>query len=190
MPIVRKEEVLDDWSVLIEQGQGLAEQLLNDTQGFIGHSQAPAIRLEVKQMAPSFVRGLLGGRRPFLVVTNTANSNLRPYRMYINARDYGNNLDVAWYLVFQVGFWRRLLGYLALIPLFGLFLLPFLLLGRAARARREGMLDLDLFDQQDLRAYVTNAHHCLLKAVEKAMIGLNQDPAKIERKSRGFLGIS
>jgi len=41
-----------------------------------------------------------------------------------------------------------------------------------------------------LRAYVTNAHHCLLEAVEKLMVDLNQDPAKIERKSRGFLGIS
>jgi hypothetical protein len=50
--------------------------------------------------------------------------------------------------------------------------------------------DLDLFDQQDLRTYSTNAHHCLLKAVDKLMLDLNQDPSKIERKSRGFLGIS
>jgi hypothetical protein len=50
--------------------------------------------------------------------------------------------------------------------------------------------NLDLFDQQDLRAYGTNAHHCLLKAVEKLMINLHQDPSKIDRKSRGFLGIS
>ncbi len=49
---------------------------------------------------------------------------------------------------------------------------------------------LDLFDQQDLRDYVTNCHHCLLKSVEKLMVDLHQDPARIDRKSRGFLGIS
>jgi len=41
-----------------------------------------------------------------------------------------------------------------------------------------------------LRAYTTNAHHCLIKAVEKLMTNLNQDTSKIDRKSRGFLGIS
>jgi hypothetical protein len=50
--------------------------------------------------------------------------------------------------------------------------------------------DLDLFDQQDLRAYTTNAHHCLLDAVEKLMTKLHQDTSTIDRKSRGFLGIS
>ncbi|MCX5991190.1 MAG: hypothetical protein NTZ04_02495 [Chloroflexi bacterium] len=51
-------------------------------------------------------------------------------------------------------------------------------------------LDLNLLDQQDLRAYIINAHHCLLKAVDKLMLDLHQEPSKIERRSRGFLGIS
>jgi hypothetical protein len=73
-----------------------------------------------------------------------------------------------------------------------LLILPFVLVGGLASRVKEkrGGLDLDLFDEQDLRAYVTNAHHCLLEAVNKLMLDLNQDPSKIDRKSRGFLGIS
>ncbi|MEW6675409.1 MAG: hypothetical protein AB1348_05320, partial [Nitrospirota bacterium] len=52
------------------------------------------------------------------------------------------------------------------------------------------IIRLDLFDQQDLTAYVTNAHHCLIEAVEKLMLNIGQDPSRIDRKSRGFLGIS
>ena len=78
------------------------------------------------------------------------------------------------------------------VGILGLLVLPFAAIacmGQRARERRGG-LDLDLFDTQDLRTYVTNAHHCLLDSVDKLMVSLNQDPSKLERKSRGFLGIS
>ena len=52
------------------------------------------------------------------------------------------------------------------------------------------LIELDLFDQQDLRVYVTNAHRCFMKAVEQLMRGMNQDTSTLERKSKGFLGIS
>ncbi|MCD6473249.1 hypothetical protein J7K55_09160 [Candidatus Aerophobetes bacterium] len=50
-------------------------------------------------------------------------------------------------------------------------------------------MGIDIFDQQDLRAYVTVTHHCLLKAVENLMKELGQDSSKIERKSKGFLEV-
>lgn len=50
-------------------------------------------------------------------------------------------------------------------------------------------MEVDIFDQQDLRAYVTVTHHCLLKAVESLMKDLGQDFSKIERKSKGFLEV-
>jgi hypothetical protein len=55
---------------------------------------------------------------------------------------------------------------------------------------KRSLRELDLFDLQDLSAYATNCHHSLLKAIEKLMLSLNQDPSKINRKSRGFLGVS
>lgn len=162
--MLRKEEVIDTWAVLIENGQGKAEDVFKDTTHFVEESKAPNLKMAMKKLAPGIIKGILGEKRDFLVVTETGNLRLTPFQIFLNARDYGNNLDVSWYLTYRAGFFRRV------IP--------------------RAIGDLDLFDQQDLRAYTTNAHHCLLKAVEKLMSGLQQDPSKIDRKSRGFLGIS
>jgi hypothetical protein len=102
------------------------------------------------------------------------NEGLKDYRMYIGARDYGNNLDVQWYLTCEPGFFKKTLS-------------AFLTKGASDKALS---FILDLFQQQDLSAYATVVHHCLLKALEKLMLGLGQDVSKIDRKSRGFLGIS
>jgi hypothetical protein len=98
---------------------------------------------------------------------------LDPYQIYIAVRDYGNNLDVSWYLTFRPTLMQAIMS-----------LIPFVSISPLS------INDIDLFDQQDLTAYTANCHHCLLKAVEKQMLALNQDFSKIEKKSRGFLGIS
>jgi len=189
-PIIGREDVVERWDVLIGGAQGRAENIFDKTQKLIVTAKTPDIKMEKTEVAPGVLRGFLGGKRPFLVISNTTSYYLRLYRMFINARDYGNYLQVSWYLVYQPGFWRKLAALLLLIPFLNLYILPFYLLGRLIRSRSSGLLDLDTFDEQDLRAYVTIAHHCLLEVVDNLMIELNKDPSKIERKSRGFLGIS
>lgn len=192
MAVLKKEEVIDSWSVLISSGQGKAEEIFGNTNNFILQTKAPNVKLERKAMAPGIVRGLFGTKRDFLIVTEKGNPRLKPYQMFINARDYGNNLDVSWYLTHRPTFWQKVMASLLTIPVLNFLVLPFALtkgLTSMAKEKRGG-LDLDLFDEQDLRAYITNAHHCLLETVEKLMVDLHQDPSKIDRKSRGFLGIS
>lgn len=172
--ILRKEQVIDRWGVLIENGQGKGDEVVKDTDVFIKQSKAPSLKIESQDMAPGIIRGVLGTTRRFLVVTDQENYRLSPYQIFINARDYGNNLDVSWVVTYRPSVWMALLW--LMFPFFSI--VP------------KTLTDLDLFDQQDLIAYATNAHHCLLKAVDKLMIALHQDPSKIDRKSRGFLGIS
>ena len=141
----------------------------------IKESKAPDIRIEKVKVGTGGLSGFLSKtkERDYLRV---ANEDLEHYRMYIGARDYGNNLDVQWYLVRTT---RRLKreriseGFKAM-----------------AKDMRRGLIGVNLFERQDLRAYVTLIHHSLLEAVEKLMVSLNQDPSKIDRKSRGFLGVS
>lgn len=192
MAIVKKEEVIDSWSILIGSGQGKAEEIFSNTDNFVTQTKVPNVKKERKKLAPGVIRGLFGTKRDFLTVTETGNRRLKPYQMFIGARDYGNNLDVSWYLTHRSGFWTRVLAFLLVIPVVNIFFLPFALISGLSSMVKEkrGGLNLDLFDEQDLRAYVTNAHHCLLEAVNKLMLDLNQDPSKIDRKSRGFLGIS
>jgi hypothetical protein len=170
--VLRKEQVSDTWAALIENAQGNGDQLLKDTEEFIIASKAPDIQMGYKEIAPGFVSGMIGKKRKFLIIIEQT-FRLKPYQIYMCARDYGNNLDVSWFLTYKPSLWQSiasLIPYVNIIP--------------------HSLSDLDLFDQQDLRAYTTNAHRCMQKAVDKLMVSLQQDPSKLERKSRGFLGIS
>ncbi len=170
--ILRAEQVIDNWSILIEKGNGKAEDIFTIAEAFMISSKAPSLKIHRKEMSPGIIRGILGTSRDFLVATDK-NFRLNPYQIFINARDYGNNLDVSWYLTYRLPFWRALLRF---IPGFG--------------AASFALESLDLFDRQDLTAYTTVCHHSTLDAVGKLMLALDQDPSRIDRKSRGFLGIS
>jgi len=169
--VLRKEQVVDSWSILIEKGKGRGEEVFSDAKSFLEESKAPNIKMERKKMAPGLIRGILGVEREFLIVKEKG-GRLGPYQIFIGARDYGENLDVSWYLTYRPSLIDAIISLLTL----GII--------------RRGLRELDLFDLQDLTAFATNCHHSLLKAVEKQMLSLNQDPSKIERKSRGFLGVS
>lgn len=190
MPIVKTEDVIDSWAILISGGQGKAEEVFQNTDNFIVNTKVSNVKKERKKISPSVVKGLLGASRDFLVISETQNSKLKPYQMLIGVRDYGNNLDISWHLITAKTLWQRIKDFLSNIPVLNLVFLPSVLKKQASNLVKYGSLGLDLFDEQDLRAYVTNAHHCLLDAVAKLMLDLNQDPSKIDRKSKGFLGIS
>jgi hypothetical protein len=163
--VLRKEQVYGSWSALIEGA-------LKDTEGYITASKAPDIVMQRKEIAPSLVTGMIGKRREFLIIADQT-FRLQAYKIYMSARDYGEHLDVAWFLTFRPNIWQSIAS-----------LLPFVSVVHASVG------ELDLFDLQDLAVFKTNSHQCMLKAVDKLLLSLGQDPTKIERKSRGFLGIS
>lgn len=171
--VLRKEQVIDTWSALINNAQGHAQEIFQDTEQNINKSKVPSLTVEKKSIAPGMVSAFFGTEREFLIITNEQNLRLRPYKVFLNARDYGDNLDLSWYVTYRPSLWLAAAS-----------MLPF------GNVLNNNLSELDIFDQQDLRAYVTVAHHSLLETVEKLMLSMQQDPSKIERKSRGFLGIS
>jgi hypothetical protein len=176
--ILRKEATVDTWAALIDEacvddGRERTEQLYNNIASFLDASEAPNLKVERKFIAPTFFRSIAGQQREFLVLTDTTNSRLEPYQIYISARPYGVNLAAEWFLTYKPKFW---LAALALIPFVSL--IP------------KSLSDIDFFDQQDLRAYAANAHHCTLGAVQELMTYLHQDPAKLDKGSKGFFNVS
>lgn len=163
---LKDEKILDSWATVIEDGSGKSNELFKKTQELFGKSHVPGLVWENINVTPSFLKGVFGKKREYILVTN---EGLKDYRMYIGARDYGVHLDVQWYLTVEPGFFKK-----ALAEKLG---------GPGA------MFVLDIFDQQDLRAYATTVHRCLLKAVEETLRGLGQDDSKLLRKSKGFLEV-
>jgi len=171
--ILNKEaEILDNWSILIKKAQGQRDKIISATKELITDSKAPSMEMREERVGPSLALASFGETRDFLIATNRVNAKLSNFKTFVNANDYGENLFVSWYLTYRPDFLQSLI-----------MLLP-------GVKKVMSIDDLNLFNKQDLTAYVTNVHHCLLEAVEKLMTDLNQDPSKIERKSRGFLGIS
>ncbi len=158
---LRREQVVDRWDCLISGGQGRDDAVLETTKRLISSQRLPAVQHERRELAASRLRG---GTRPFLVISQQGNGRLRPYRMHVNVRDYGQNLQASWFLTYHRGFFERL--------------------------KPNPLVSLNLFDEQDLRAYVTAVHHGFLDAVIELMVSLGQDSTKLDRKTNGFLGIS
>jgi len=156
-----REQVVDRWDCLIGDAQGRADAVLAATMAHIDQQHLAFISYETRDLAASLLRG---GTRPFLVIHHTDNGRLGPYRMHVNVRDYGSNLQASWFLTYHRSFFERL--------------------------KPNPLVTLNLFDEQDLRAYVTAVHHSFLDAVIDLMIALGQDSSRIERKTNGFLGIS
>ncbi len=188
--ILAKDQVIDQWDYLISGAEGQGESVVETARQLLTETRAPDVKLEYREISPGLIRGLLGTSRCFLVIANIANFNLKPFQLYLNTRDYGVNLQVCWYLIQRPSSWYKAMMVMLCIPLLNLLVLPFYLVVRFAVSRQSGLLGLDIFDEQDLRAYVTNAHHCVLEAVEKLMLDLHQDPSQLQRCSKGFLGIS
>ena len=158
---LRRDQVVDRWDILIDGGQGRREQIMDGTTTRIDSQSLPQIQHETRELATSYLRA---ETRPFLIVTHADNRRLKGYRMHVNVRDYGTTLQANWYLSYHRGFFEKMLP--------------------------NPIVTLDLFDEQDLRAYVGVVHHCFLDAVVDLMVGLGQDSSKLERSSKGFLGIS
>jgi hypothetical protein len=170
--VERKAEILDNWSTLIRGAQGQRDQVITTTKELINISKAPSIEMKEEKVGPGLTPSAFGETREFLIVVDKRNLKLGCFKAYINANDYGDGLFVSWYLTYMPDVWQTLAS---LIPGAGKVI---------------GLDELNLFNKQDLTAYVTCVHHCLLEAVDKLMLGMNQDPSKIDRKTRGFLGIS
>ena len=170
--LVLKHHVKGDWGHFIGGAQGKAEEIFENTKHFIKQSGVTSITVKRQELLPGYIRGMLGKRREFLVIREK-HFRLKPYQVLVNAKDYGNNLDVAWYLTYRLSLIRALL---TIIPFVSF--IP------------KKIEELDLFDLQDLRAFNTVCHHAVLSAVEALMKNLKQDTSKIDRSTRGFLGIS
>jgi hypothetical protein len=124
-------------------------------------------------VTPSFFKGLGGKRRESIIVRNR---RFRDHVLCIGARSYGSSLDVSWYLLESTR--AMIIRILAYVPI----IRGILILLRILRI-------LDVFDQEDLRAYVSVCHHATRHGVEDIIERRKLD-VNIDWKSKGLFGVS
>src|ERR1051325_4292433 len=156
------EKLLDSWGVVIEQGAGKEQDLLRTINRYLDASELPGIQAKMVEAKPSMLKGFFGKKRDYLMVNN---DGLKDYRMYVGARDYGRHLDFSWFLTVEPGFFKKAFS-AALTSGASTLALTF---------------HLDLFDQQNLRAYVTAVHRCCVKnAMEQFVQELGQSTGNFD----------
>ena len=165
MATLSREKVIDQWSSLVERGAGKDRWVIDKTEELIKQFNAPGVVCS-REVVSS---GLFGEKRNFLMVTH---QRLKEYAMFISARDFGRDLDVSWYLTVNPSSFKRAIS------------------KKLAMGDPNALsMNLDVFAQQDLGAYKTAAHHCVLAAIETLMEELKLDYSSIDRKSKGFLSV-
>lgn len=160
----------------------------------------------------TLVGALRPAKREFLVASN---DYLRGYKLCVGAKDYGKQLMVSWYLIAEpVSLLKLMLDWIVSnqkislgVFLVGLILsfvtreispilmiwLPFLgYVAFTCLTSKKSVLPqmMNIFDLEELTAYVTTVHHAVLDATKEVSESVGFDFTKVDRKSRGFLNIS
>lgn len=161
---ISREKVIDNWNTVIPDAAGKNTWVLDTTEAFIKDSHMPHVGCRQDEVST----GLFSAKRTFLLV---GHYELKEYCMYIGARDFGAHLDVGWFLTLAPrGLKRTLSKYIVGNPM-------------ALSSQ------INLFSQQDLRAFTTIAHHCVKRTVDMLCEELDQRPEGLNTASKGFLGV-
>ncbi len=106
--ILRKESIIDQWSTLVKNAQGKANGVFQTTNANIDASKAPHVYVSRQRLTSEST----GELRPFLVVSNNQNINLKGFQMLLSCRDYGTNLVVDWYVTYTPSLWQAVVAML------------------------------------------------------------------------------
>lgn len=148
----------------------------------------PNIRVEERLVSYAGIYDMLGGGRKQLVIRNT---KIKGYVLFVNAYDYGKQLHVSWYLMLRVNWLSRLLAMAEKNPALYLPLLPVVILAKFLyhRARTTIPEMMNMFETEELSAYLTTIQHAVSDAVSDVAKDLNLNSAKIGWQTRGFHSI-
>ncbi len=169
MVTLKDGKILDNWATMLMNCQGEEEGFFRAVEANLEALQAPGVSWKREAVAPGFLKGLFGKRRDFLLVSH---ERFDDFTFFVGARDYGTSLDVSWYLAASQKN--------ALVKLVS---------SAASYIPGSAIFNLDVFDQQDLTAYVTIGHRAVRKAVEDLIQKKHLDMA-IDWKSKGMLAVS
>lgn len=165
---LKEETILNQWSMLVDGAAGKASQLLDDIDTRLSAARIPgSCRWSVEEVQSG---GFLSKvRREFLIVRT---EQFPDYRTYIGVREYGSHLDLCRFVTVEPGFLKRQLS-------------------QAITGGDDRLLSTpkNLLIEQDLQAWVTVVHHCVLDAVKALVKQMGKDPLGVRSETKGFLQV-
>ncbi len=168
MVTLKDAKIVESWGTMLEGCQGEDESLFRAVEVYLEESKAPGVTWKRETVSPGWLKGLMGKKRDFLLIEH---ERFDDYSLFVSVRDYGRHLDVNWYLAASqknplVKLATQAAGY---IPGSAIF-------------------NLDVFDQEDLRAYGRLGAHAVRQAVKRVLEKRNIE-TEIDWKSKGMLAL-
>ncbi len=165
---LKEETVLNQWSMLVDGAAARGNEVLDDIESRLAAAQIPGNcewSVEEVESGGMFSKT----KREFLIVRLDQFSD---YRTYVGVRPYGTHLDCCRFLTVEPGFFKRQVS-------------------QAIAPGQDTLLSgpKNLLVEQDLHAWVTVVHHCVLDGVKALYQKLGQDPSGIRRETKGFLQV-
>jgi hypothetical protein len=161
---LKGDSILEQWAETIDRGAGHAKDVMQKTERLIIDANMPNVRTIINDVST----GMFSERRQFLIISN---DHIRGYKLLITARDFGMMLDCSWYLTLEPGYIKRALSKQ--------------MTGNPLAFSQQ----IDVFIQQDLRAFVTISAGLFYKVLEELVEELKLDQTILSKKSRGYLDI-
>lgn len=165
---LKEETILNQWSMLVDGAAGKATALLKDIEARLTAARIPG-RCEWSVEEVQTGGFLRKTRREFLIIRL---AQFDDYRTYVGVREYGSFLDLCRFVTVEPGFLKRQLS-------------------QAIAPGEDRLLSApkNILVEQDLYAWVTVVHHCVLDAVRSLLKEVGQDPLGIRRETKGFLQV-
>lgn len=169
MAITLKEEtILNQWTMLVGGAAGHAQEVYADIGQRLEEARIPG---QCKWTLDEVQSGgfLAKVRREFMIVRV---EQFTDHRTYIGVRDYGTNLSCCRFLTVEPGFFKREIS-------------------KAITGGEDRLLSTpkNILAEQDLSAWVTVVHHCVVDAIKALVQKLGQDPAGVRTETKGFLQV-
>lgn len=149
MPILTDNCVIDDWQQLLPNCQNASPALLDDIEENLRAAAAPGVSWSTESVSPSFLKGLFGNRRTFLI----CRSQFFPeHQVCIGSWNFGNSLVIFWALVFSRQLSRRLRRAMRLTE--------------NAQHRNDVAQELSIFQRIDLQCFSSTTFAAVRQAVD------------------------
>ena len=178
---VSTDKVIDQWSAMIDKAKGRGDELLERVASLVKENNIPNVQLANRSLSIDKAES-----HPFLVVSN---DKFKGYEMLIGAYDYGDRLNVMWYLIFdspahvelrEAASHRRAVH-------------DNISFNWRIKAGSEGYVAADklsMLAKQELTNCVSIVHQILKDEVKEMMGGLNLDFSKVDTHTKGFTNLS
>lgn len=166
MSKLEKDAVLETWGTLVPNQAGRYEDAykmaVQHIQAVIsGGRSGPWKTITVERKEVAGMGGLAGA---LSAKRDRLIARWENYKIYVCFRPYGTDLDASWNLTFEPGLLTKLSGI--------------------------DLSSLNAFQVEDLRAFTTLVHRGVTTAVDTVMQEAGLDSSKVNKTSKGFLGVS